>query len=85
MVDLTNLEVEDRFLGHSYGRPTDDGLRAVTKWTDLQGLHLENTYSAKAAAALEARLPGLAARSVLFWLTYGAFRHAHSEQHAAVC
>jgi D-cysteine desulfhydrase len=84
MTDLTNLDVEDGLMGGSYGVPTEAGQRAVAKWADLQGLHLENTYSAKAAAALEARLPRMAGQSILFWLTYGDFKHAHSEQPAPV-
>lgn len=84
MVDLTNLDVEDGLIGSSYGVPTADGLRIAAKWADQQGVHLENIYSAKAAAALEARLPDMAGKSILFWLTYGDFKHAHSEQRAPV-
>lgn len=78
MTDLTNLDIEDGFLGDGYGQPTAEGQRAVARWADLAGVKLENTYSGKAAAALEARLPGMAGRSVLFWLTYGDFKYASS-------
>jgi D-cysteine desulfhydrase len=77
MVDLTNLEVEDGLMGSSYGIPTTQSRQVVERWATLQGFHLENTYSAKAAAALEARLPDLSGKSILFWLTFGDFKHAN--------
>lgn len=83
MVDLTNLELEDRFLGAGYGTPSTASGQAVRQWAELEGLRLENTYSGKAAAALEHRLPSLRDRSVLFWLTYGDFRDAYSNQQPA--
>lgn len=84
MVDLVNLEIADGFMGDGYGVPTAEGLRAVASWSDRQGVDLENTYSAKAAAALDQRQPAMSTQSILFWLTYGRFQHAYSEQRAPV-
>ena len=45
------IELETRFLGRGYGRPTPES-RAASALAQLDGVHLESTYAAKAFAAL---------------------------------
>jgi len=64
------LEVDDTALGPGYGHPTPEAEEARQRFAD-DGIVLESTYSAKAAAGLVARVrrdPGL--RQVLLWATW---------------
>jgi D-cysteine desulfhydrase len=62
------FEIDGRYLGEGYGRPTADGLAAMSIWRNRVGFDLDTTYSAKAAAALLDRLPR-ARGPLLFWST----------------
>ncbi|MGE0787845.1 MAG: pyridoxal-phosphate dependent enzyme [Sandaracinaceae bacterium] len=58
------LIVDGSQLGGGYGEPTDAGRRAIAWWREHAGFELDTTYSAKAAAAVDARRG-----PVLFWST----------------
>lgn len=62
------LEVEGRYLGAGYGKPTAPGLAAVERLTPFSAA-LDTTYSAKAAAALLDRVRLRSACVRLFWST----------------
>jgi 1-aminocyclopropane-1-carboxylate deaminase/D-cysteine desulfhydrase-like pyridoxal-dependent ACC family enzyme len=62
------LVIEDGFLGAGYALPTAAGARA-TAVAKAHGIDLDDTYTAKAFAALLARERG-AWRRVLFWHTH---------------
>jgi D-cysteine desulfhydrase len=67
------IHVDHRFVGSGYARPSSAGARA-SQIAKRHGIVLDDTYSAKAFAALLADAPSLRARVVLFWLTYDARR-----------
>lgn len=62
------FEVEGRYLGAGYGRPTPSGVRAMSVFREHVDFALDTTYSAKAAAALLDLLPR-ARGPLLFWST----------------
>ncbi len=74
MVDPEEIRVETGFVGPGYGVPSDASLEAEKIFADTEGILLDQTYTAKAAAALIAY-----ARKgffkpddkVLFWHTGG--------------
>lgn len=74
---LANVTIESDALGKGYGAPTQEGLRAVDRWIELEKIKLEATYSAKAAAVLERHVSmRQVASPAMFWLTYSEFRKA---------
>ena len=62
------------FLGSGYAETTPECVEAVKMIGDLEGLHLETTYTGKALAALiaDARAGKLAGQKVMFWNTYNS-------------
>jgi D-cysteine desulfhydrase len=68
------LEVEGRYFGGRYGRPTREGMEAEEMAASLCGVKLDQTYTAKAMAALigRARAGELRDKTVLFWHTYNS-------------
>lgn len=68
------IEVDDRFVGDGYGRPTPESTAAIELLARSEGLFLDPTYTAKAMAGLLAlvRDGGVpASGTVLFWHTGG--------------
>jgi len=65
---LQRLEVDRRFLGEGYGRPSSASQHA-TREAGRVGLSLDDTYTAKAFAAALARIALGSERHVLFWHT----------------
>lgn len=68
----SGLEVDGSELGRGYGHPTDAGREAIELFARIREprpLTLDTTYSAKAAAALVARLRTGAPGPWLFWST----------------
>jgi 1-aminocyclopropane-1-carboxylate deaminase/D-cysteine desulfhydrase-like pyridoxal-dependent ACC family enzyme len=68
------IEIDDRFVGEGYGLPTEASLEAVLLGARTEALFLDNTYTAKAMAALIAYVrQGKFGRTdtVLFWHTGG--------------
>jgi D-cysteine desulfhydrase len=62
------------FLGAAYGAPTEVARQARVLMEQLEGVHLETTYTAKCLAAMlaAARSGGSRDRTVLFWNTYSS-------------
>ncbi|HET7544580.1 MAG TPA: hypothetical protein VFK05_32140, partial [Polyangiaceae bacterium] len=65
---VARLEVERRYLGAGYGRPSDESERAKQQ-AARSGLELDDTYTAKAFAAALDRIALGRERNVLFWHT----------------
>lgn len=68
------VEVDDRFVGQGYGLPTNESREALGLAARTEAVFLDPTYTAKAMAALIARirsreLPGR--YTILFWHTGG--------------
>jgi D-cysteine desulfhydrase len=61
-------------LGSNYGAPTPAGRRARDLIEQLEGIHLETTYTAKCLAAMLdlVRTPPYRDRRILFWNTYSS-------------
>jgi L-cysteate sulfo-lyase len=53
---LTEIEVDDRFVGEGYGIPTPEGLAAIRLLARLEGLLLDPVYTGKAMAGLVAMI-----------------------------
>ena len=65
-------DVDDRFVGEGYGVPTPASDEALTLAARAEGFFLDPTYTAKAMAALIARVrAGALDGTVLFWHTGG--------------
>jgi 1-aminocyclopropane-1-carboxylate deaminase/D-cysteine desulfhydrase-like pyridoxal-dependent ACC family enzyme len=62
-------EVDGRFLGPGYGKPSAAGEEAEALWAQAELPALDGTYSAKAAARLIADLRGNQPGPLLFWST----------------
>lgn len=61
---------EHGHIGRCYGSVTPEGTRATQLASDLEGLHLEPVYTAKAMAALIDRCKGITLnKHILFWHT----------------
>ena len=68
------VQVDDRFVGAGYGVPTDESREALGLMARSEAVFLDPTYTAKAMAALVARIRSrhLTEReTVLFWHTGG--------------
>jgi L-cysteate sulfo-lyase len=68
------IEVDDTRVGEGYGMPTDASREAAELFAKTEGIFVDHTYTAKAAAGMLAGIRGGAfadARSVLFWHTGG--------------
>ena len=75
---VNGIEVLDAYVGAGYGVPTPESLEATRLFARLEGIPLDPTYSAKAAAGLIdlCRRGVFAAREVVcFWHTGGATWH----------
>ena len=68
------IEVDDRFVGGGYGVPTEESREAIELLARTEAIFLDPTYTAKAMAALIARVRAGEFRedqTVLFWHTGG--------------
>lgn len=63
------LEVEGRFLGRGYGRPTPEGLAAIELFENLGLFALDTTYSAKVVSAFIAAVRRDEPGPLLYWST----------------
>jgi D-cysteine desulfhydrase len=69
--DLDGLEIRNDWIGGGLGQPSGEGLRAGGMLADLEGLALDQVYTAKAMAALMALSDSGSVRGrVLFWQTH---------------
>lgn len=64
-----HLVVDGRYLGRGYGHPTEAGREAIRCFRAVEGLELDTTYSAKAAAAVLDLAREAPQGPVLFWST----------------
>ncbi len=68
------IEIRHEFYGERYAVFTEAGTAAKRIFEDTEGVHLEGTYTAKAAAALldDIARTGAARENLLFWNTYNS-------------
>jgi len=68
----TQLEIYDSFSGEAYGASTKETAEAIALFENVEKLVLEDTYSAKAAAAVisDARSGKLVDKSIIFLHTF---------------
>ncbi len=74
-ISPTEVLLDDRFLSGGYGVPTPEGLAARRLFADLEAIPLEDTYTAKTAAALIADAASRTAAGrgpLLFWNTFNS-------------
>jgi 1-aminocyclopropane-1-carboxylate deaminase/D-cysteine desulfhydrase-like pyridoxal-dependent ACC family enzyme len=68
------VEVDDRFIGEGYGIPSAEGNQAIDLFARREGIVLDPVYTAKAAAAMIARIRAgefMASQAILFVHTGG--------------
>jgi D-cysteine desulfhydrase family pyridoxal phosphate-dependent enzyme len=68
------ITVDDGYVGEAYGVPTEASREACRLWSETEGILLDPVYTAKASAALFARIrSGMfqPSQHVLFWHTGG--------------
>ena len=68
------ITVDDGYAGEAYGVPTEDSREACRLWAETEGILLDPVYTAKASAALFARIRNgmfKPSQSILFWHTGG--------------
>jgi len=68
------FEFRHEFYGGEYARYTEEGMRAVRRLRETEGIGLEGTYTGKTFAALLADTASgrLRGKTALFWNTYNA-------------
>jgi D-cysteine desulfhydrase len=73
-VTPADFTIVQGYLGPSYGAPTDAGRRARDRIEQLEGIHLDTTYTAKCLAGMieTVRMPEYRRGPVLFWNTYSS-------------
>ncbi|MBI1320021.1 MAG: pyridoxal-phosphate dependent enzyme [Candidatus Hydrogenedens sp.] len=71
-LERANFRLRDEFYGEQYALYTEQGMAALHRLYDAEGIKLEGTYTAKAFAALlaDAESGALEGKNALFWLTY---------------
>jgi len=71
VVEESDIAIRDEFFGEGYGIPTPEGREAVELFQAKENVHLETTYTGKAAAALlhDLRTGRLEGQTVLYWNT----------------
>jgi D-cysteine desulfhydrase len=72
VVEPETIEIDARFRGPGYGVATPEAEAARAAMAEREGIAVENTYTAKALAALlaHAARPAGAGERLLFWNTY---------------
>lgn len=68
------IAVDDGYVGEAYGVPTEASREASRLWSETEGILLDPVYTAKASAALFARIRSGAfqpSQRILFWHTGG--------------
>jgi 1-aminocyclopropane-1-carboxylate deaminase/D-cysteine desulfhydrase-like pyridoxal-dependent ACC family enzyme len=63
------LEIDSRWLGEGYGKPTEAGERAIARAAEA-GIVVDSTYTAKTFAAADARVRAGDVKTLVFWQTY---------------
>ena len=69
-----DIDIRHEFFGEQYGLFTEEGMAAVARMKETEGLKLDGTYTGKALAALidDAGKQALRDKRVLFWNTYNS-------------
>ena len=75
MMRWERLEIDQRYLGEGYGRPTRASARATAEAARVD-LALDDTYTAKAFAAALDRVAAGKERHVVFWHTLSSAKMA---------
>lgn len=72
--DVASLRILRGHVGAGYGAVTEEALHARALLEDLEGIHLETTYTAKCLAAIldVASHDDYRGRNLLFWNTYSS-------------
>jgi 1-aminocyclopropane-1-carboxylate deaminase/D-cysteine desulfhydrase-like pyridoxal-dependent ACC family enzyme len=70
----TDVEVRHDCAGERYALFTDEGMEAICRMRECEGIRLDGTYTGKALAALrrDAQSGSLRDRTVLFWNTFNS-------------
>jgi D-cysteine desulfhydrase len=72
-IELADIEIVTDCVGEGYGHPTPEGDRAIALLKEKDGIELEPTYTAKAAAAsLRVAEEASPDSVILYWHTYNA-------------
>lgn len=74
LVTAADFRILSGYLGPAYGAPTDAGCRARALVSQLEGIELDTTYTAKCMAAMidAVRTPEYRRGPVLFWNTFSS-------------
>jgi 1-aminocyclopropane-1-carboxylate deaminase/D-cysteine desulfhydrase-like pyridoxal-dependent ACC family enzyme len=77
-VEIPEQRVLHSFLGAGYGHSTPAGRAAAARAQQAEGLHLDQTYTAKTFAAVQDFIsePRHAGDTVLYWHTYNSVDHS---------
>jgi len=69
-----DIHIKQGFFGEKYALYTDEGMEAVTRMKNNEGIKLEGTYTGKTLAALidDVEKQNLSNRVLLFWNTYNS-------------
>lgn len=69
-----DIEIKRDFLGQGYAFFTEEGMEAMARIEETEGINLEGTYTGKTFAALidDAEKQNLRDKVVLFWNTYNS-------------
>jgi D-cysteine desulfhydrase len=73
-INKSDLTIETGFIGPGYGIASDESLNAIKQFNELEGIILDNTYTAKAASAVLSYIKtGKISKdnNILFWHTGG--------------
>jgi len=70
----SGLRLRDGFFGKQYALYTEEGVAAMRRLEEAEGVKLEGTYTGKALAALfaDAEAGALRGKTTLFWNTYNS-------------
>jgi D-cysteine desulfhydrase family pyridoxal phosphate-dependent enzyme len=73
-INKSDLTIDTSFIGPGYGIASEESLDAIKQFNEIEGIILDNTYTAKAAAAVLTYIrTGKISKSknILFWHTGG--------------
>jgi len=66
---LIGIELNDKFKGDGYRKSTIQSNLILKVFSDLENIHLDETYAAKAASAIEGVINHDRTRAIIFWHT----------------
>ncbi|GMU19505.1 MAG: 1-aminocyclopropane-1-carboxylate deaminase [Candidatus Babeliales bacterium] len=82
LLNLFDVSICEEYIGDGYAYATEAGEHAQTLFKDLEHITLDQTYTAKAAAALihDCEVNKDTNRVILFWNTYCAYEYSDLTQ-----